>query len=253
MSAGLRSGVVAMLAAAAVAAGCGGQDDGGTATGGEQAPAQNAQAEADGVQGTFSMIIMAHTGGSPGAYQVTDAQAPGSELEAGDEFTYRSIECSGDAPVNNIASDLPSFGAQIQDSRVPVSMRAHPLRFEVLEVEGEGVGVSGRMTATVCKLGPGPTPEDDPVADEEKPVIHFDFTGTLDQVSDDSTTFDGEFEIAGGTGRYERLSGSGEMTGYLFCFAPEGCEDTFDDSQFVLRGDYSHPDPRLEEPDLVLE
>lgn len=245
-----------MVAGAAVAVGCGGDDSGDAATEPAETPSQPAQAQsgADGVNGKFSMVIMAHTGGSPGAYEVTDAEAPQSGLEPGDEFTYRSIECSGAAPVNNISSDLPSYGARIQDSRVPVSMRAHPLSFEVLEVEDDEVRVSGRMTATVCKLGPGPTPEDDPVADEDKPVIHFDFTGTADQVSDDSTTFDGEFEIAGGTGRYDGLSGSGEMTGYLFCFAPEGCEDgTFDDSQFVLKGDYSHPDPRLDEPDLVLE
>lgn len=198
------------------------------------------------VSGNFSMVIMAHSGESPGGFDVGEA-VPWDGESAGD-FSYFSIGCEGDAPVNNIASDLPSYGARAEDSRVPVSMRAHPIEFTAAEAE-EGFEVSGRMTATVCKLGPGPT-VDDEVPDNEKPQIHFDLSGTAETVSDEATTFDGTFEIVGGTDRYEELSGSGEITGYMFCFAPQGCRGgTREDSQFVLRGEYTHPDPQLDDPE----
>jgi hypothetical protein len=200
------------------------------------------------ISGSFSMVIMVHSGESPGGFDIPGTAPWDGEATEG-TFNYRSIPCDGDAPVNNIASDLPSYGAQVQDSRVPVSMRAHPLEFEL--AQGDNVlEMTGRLTATVCKLGPGPTVEDDPVPDEDKPQIHFDLSGDLDAVSPEAATVDGSFELAGGTDRYEQLSGSGDIAGYFFCFAPDGCQGgDLADGQFVLRGEYSHPDPGLDDPE----
>lgn len=44
-------------------------------------------------------------------------------------FAYRSIPCSGNAPVNNISSNLTSYNGRVRDSRVPSSTRLHPFRF----------------------------------------------------------------------------------------------------------------------------
>ena len=57
--------------------------------------------------------------------------------------------------------------------------------------------------------------------------------------------FSGAFKIAGGTGRYEKLTGEGTIRGYFMCFDPKGCPEGnkgyFRDMQYVLEGKFSDP------------
>ncbi len=102
---------------------------------------------------------MAHTPDWPSATDVTpwDGQSEGS-------FTYRGIPCSGNAPVNNISSDLPTYNTRVPGSRSPASTRAHPLQFTV-----QGNTLHGHIAWTVCNLTGGPTT--DGLADTERDKI----------------------------------------------------------------------------------
>ena len=192
----------------------------------------SADEQAAGVRGDFSVIQMAHTPDWPTATDVSpwDGRSDGT-------FTYRGIPCSGNAPVNNISSDLPTYNTRIGGSRSPASTRAHPLQVEVRD----GL-MHGRISWTVCNLTGGPTTDDMP--DAERDRILFEFEATPSRITDEEVTYDGVFRIVGGTGRYANLTGEGTIAGYLFCFDPEGCtanQGRYRDTQFVMRGTYFDP------------
>lgn len=207
----------------------------------------DARSAAQGVKGKFSLVLMAHTTSSTfGDLRGANAW-DGSNRAGKTTYRYRSIACTGNAPVNNIASDLPSYNTRVKQSRTPSSMRAHPLAFRVKKVDGKRV-LRGRLTMTVCHLRPGPTPEDDPVPDERKPKIKVAFNAHFKRETVESVPWAGKFKIRGGTGRYEDLAGSGRIAGYFFCFAPDGCAEKgkkYLDGQFVMQGRYEDPTPDL--------
>lgn len=212
------------------------------------APAQKrasaAQAEG-GVKGSFSLVMMVHTVSSTYG-TLPDTNAWNGTYRAGSDFRYRSIPCTGNAPVNNLASDLPSYGGRVAGSRLPSSMRAHPFGFRVRQYKGRWE-MQGAVTFTVCKLGSGPTPAGDPVPDEAKPKIRIGFRVQFKRESTEAVRWTGRFRIEGGTGRYEGLTGSGQIAGYFACFGEPGCGDggVYRDGQMVLTGTYSDPTPQL--------
>lgn len=211
-----------------------------------QPESSGAQEARPGVAGRFSLIMMVHTrsssfGDLPGVMPWNGRRA------AGEQGAYRSIPCTGNAPVNNISSDLPSYGTRVQGSRAPSSMRAHPFSFDVRKRRGRWEMV-GTIRFTVCQLQPGPTRQDDPVPDADKPTIVVRFRAPFKRESAESLRFSGRFRIVDGTQRYDDLSGSGSIAGYLFCFAPEGCPalgGNYLDGQFVMHGRYRDPTPEL--------
>lgn len=201
-----------------------------------------------GVRGEFSAIMMAHTksrtyGNLPGVKAWNGARVEGRT------GTYRSIACNQNAPVNNISSDLPSYGTRVRGSRAPSSMRAHPFGFRVRKNDKtKRWEILGAIRFTVCQLAPGVTPQDDPVGDRRKPQIVIGFRAPFKKESSELVRFSGRFKIVRGTHRYEDLKGSGRIAGYLFCFAPEGCAANGGkllDTQFVLEGKYRDPTPDL--------
>lgn len=202
------------------------------------------------IQGTFSMIVMAHTT-SFGGTDVEEEQEPnpwdGSTGEG--PYRYAAIPCHEDAPLNNISGDLPSFNTLIPGSRVPASTRAHPMEFDVAEGDDGEMQLEGTLDLTVCQLRPGVTPDPDPVPDAEKDSIRFEWNARAAEASEESVVWRGTFDIAGGTGPYEQLEGEGTVTGYFFCFAPEGCEELgeYRDVQFTLSGSYQVPADALDE------
>ncbi len=183
---------------------------------------------ASAAEGTFGLVAMAHTPDWPSnaAVRPWDGKSDG-------EFLYRAIPCSGDAPVNNISSNLPTYNSLIPGSRSPASTRSHPFKFKV----EKGV-MTGTIGLTVCKLGPGPTT--DSKNDAERDRIEISFTAPAERRTAEETVFSGAFQITGGTGRYARLEGSGTIEGYFLCFDPKGCakanQGRFRDMQYVLEG-----------------
>lgn len=219
-----RTSIVALAGAALLAAGCG-TGNGGTA----------ANAAGDGTP--FSVLHMSHTfADSSRAWDGTDTDGT---------FTYISAPCTFDAPVNNNATNIATFNARIPGTSSPASTRLQPLEFEVTDAQ-DGTGtLRGTMSMTVCQTRRGPTPEDDPVPDAEKDHIVFTWTADYQQTSEEEITWAGTFEIREGTGPYEGLTGSGQVSGYFTCaFRPDDCADLgeFTDLQLVMLGTYEHPD-----------
>lgn len=203
----------------------------------------------DEVHGAFSMVVMAHTTSYAGTdvEQEQESNPWDGGTDAG-PYRYAAIPCNQDAPLNNISGDLPTFNTLIPGSRVPASTRAHPLEFDVSEGDDGEMELEGTLDLTVCQLRPGVTPDPDPVPDPEKDRIRFEWTARAAEASQESVVWRGEFRIVGGTGRYEDLSGEGEIAGYFFCFAPEGCEEIgeFRDVQLTMAGTYDVPTEALE-------
>lgn len=203
--------------------------------------------------GKFSLIMMVHTLGSVPEYTVPATTPWSGALQPGASFSYRSIPCTGNAPVNNIASDLPSYNTRVAGSRAPSSMRAHPFEFRLVRVpvkKGSKRKVwemQGRITFTVCKLAGGPTPNPDPIPDADKPKIFMTFRARFTRVTAESMQWAGTVKLVGGTQRYEGLKGSATVGGYFFCFAAEGCaaKGAYQDGQMSMHGTYVDPTPQL--------
>lgn len=199
--------------------------------------------------GRFSLLIMAHTLASIPEFNVPATSPWDGVLKAGVTSSYRSIPCSGSAPLNNLSSDLPTYNARVVGSRPPASMRAHPFQFSPVKTK-KGWELRGRIDFTVCKLTGGPTAAPDPIPDVNKPKISFTFRAKLAARSPESISWHGTFTIVGGTQRYADIKGSGTIAGYFFCFDPAGCaaKGAFLDTQMVLQGTYTDPTPQLSTP-----
>jgi hypothetical protein len=206
----------------------------------------SAKSAANGVRGEFSLILMVHTLASIPQFNVPATTPWNGRLLQGRTFSYRSIPCTGNAPVNNISSDLPSYNTRVQGSRAPSSLRGHPFQFRLVKVKKRWE-LQGTMTVTVCKLNSGPTPNPDPIPDQAKPKIFVTFRAPFKRMTAESVQWAGTFRLTGGTQRYAGLRGSGRIAGYFFCFAAEGCtaEGALQDLQFVMHGTYSDPTPQL--------
>lgn len=208
----------------------------------------SAHTRSRGVSGRFSLLQMAHTSAESG--RLPGVNPWDGARRSGVTYVYRGIPCSGMAPLNNLASDLPSYNTRVANSRAPSSLRAHPFQFRLYKVRGKWE-MRGSIVFTVCKLAGGPTPANDPVPDAQKPKIHVDFRARFLRVNGETVRYDGRFKLAGGTGRYVGLTGSGSIVGYLFCFAQQGCAKTggkYTDQQFVMQGTYRDPTPQLATP-----
>lgn len=187
---------------------------------------------AQGIEGTFGLAAMVHTHDWPNNAEVIpwDGRSNG-------EYVYRAIPCSGNAPMNNISSNLPTYNSMIPQSRSPASTRSHPFKFAVSNGK-----ISGSINLTVCKLGPGPTKDEQPDAKRDRILINFQ--ADSNKRTAEEVIFSGPFTIVGGTGRYERLKGQGTIHGYFMCFDPKGCVENqgkFRDMQYVLDGKFSDP------------
>ena len=188
---------------------------------------------AEGVEGSFGLAAMVHTPDWPNNAQV----APWDGKSDG-EYIYRAIPCSGNAPLNNISSNLPTYNGLIPTSRSPASTRSNPFKFTV-----QNGKMAGSISLTVCSLGAGPTTDNRPDADRDR--ISIDFTAETAMRNGEETTFAGAFNIRGGTGRYSKLAGSGAIRGYFICFDPAGCaagnKGKFRDMQYVMEGRFNDP------------
>ena len=212
------------------------------------AAALPASANAQAVAGNFSLVMMVHQQSLSAGGQLPGVRPWDGRARAGVRYAYRSIPCSGNAPVNNLASDLPSYNGRVRGSRFPQSMRAHPLSFSLRRRRGRWEMLGG-IRFTVCKQAPGPTANPDPVPDESKPRIDVVFRATFRRYNAETLHWNGTFRLRGGTGRYADLTGSGAISGYFACFGERGCpgsgNSTFQDGQMTLQGTYRDRTPEL--------
>ena len=187
-----------------------------------------------GVRGRFHLLGMAHTIDWPDRKDV----APWDGKSEG-EYIYWAIPCSGNAPINNLSSNLPSYNSLIPGSRSPASTRSHPFRFNVTNKR-----MSGSIDLTVCKLAPGPT--GDATVDADRDHISISFQAHTNRQAAAEVVFSGSFSITGGTGRYLQLSGEGSIQGSFMCLHPTGEAGTappimLRDLQYALLGTFADP------------
>jgi len=203
------------------------------------------QTSSAGVKGTFSLLAMVHTTTYEGQNLESKETVPwDGSRQVGGPFVYAAIPCRGNAPLNNISTDLTTYNSRIPGSRSPASTRSHPLRFRVIENDQGKRRLKGRIVLTACRLRGGPTtPAEDAVPDAEKPKIYIKWYAKFRKTSPEEVKWMGTFRIIGGTGLYEDLTGEGEIAGYFFCFAPEGCDTLgeFRDGQYTMSGRYQDP------------
>ncbi len=204
-----------------------------------------AQAQtAPGVNGAFSLIQMVHTTSAPSGSAIPLEANAWDGASAGGPFRYSGIACNGNAPVNNIATDLTTYNTRLPGSRSPASTRMQPLEFNATPQGPPGTfRLDGKTTLTVCKLAGGPTATPDPVPDASKDKIFLTWTAIAEKTSPEEVRWRGSFTLTGGTGVYQDLSGKGQISGYFFCFALEGCANLgqYRDGQLVMNGTYSDP------------
>jgi uncharacterized protein affecting Mg2+/Co2+ transport len=192
----------------------------------------------------FNVIAMAHT--SPVTPQGWDVPLETTPWDGQSEgtFSYSSIACADDAPINNISTNLTTLNTRLPESRSPASTRLHPIEFEVADWQNGAGSIEGTVTMVACQLRAGLTPEDEEVPDEEKDRIVFSFTGDVERTAAEEIRYTGTFEITDATGQYEGMTGEGQIGGYIMCLGPDDCADfgEFRDIQVAMVGTYDHPD-----------
>ncbi|MBW3578989.1 MAG: hypothetical protein KY462_14865 [Actinobacteria bacterium] len=192
--------------------------------------------------GTFNVIAMAHSTGETPRGADVPMQAEPWDGESEGTFSYSAISCADDAPINDISTNLATFNSKLEDSRSPASTRMHPIEFQVTEVTEDGEGqLEGTIALTVCQPRPGAVTDD--VADDQRDRIDFDWTADFQRTSPEEVAFRGTFDITGGTGIYQDLTGSGDIAGYVMCLGDVECADVdeYRDIQIAMVGSYDHP------------
>lgn len=176
----------------------------------------------------MSLSVHAHSS------QLTDTLVATDPLEttfaAGDAFSYSSIPCSRPAPFNDTSLNFSPDYPGVED---PASTR-HFVEGTITSVDGSGR--TGTITTILCVGGA-----------ESQSTITTAYTGRFVRSSDNELRIVGSYEIAGGTGIFDGLEGSGAIRGSLTCLprtleatGAQSCADlgVYADAVFNLSGGY---------------
>jgi hypothetical protein len=175
--------------------------------------------------GRISLTVHTHSS------QFTDTLFPTSplpfpitEASAG---TYSSIPCSEPAPFNDVALDFTPDFPGIDD---PAPVR-HFVEVAVTPTQGNMGTIEGEITTTLCVNG-----------EESNDRIFTSFEGTYKQTGG-SLKVQGTFQITGGTGTFDDITGEGTITGEITCLASRDATcaqlGLFSDAVFSLQGTFS--------------
>ncbi len=180
-----------------------------------------------GASGNISLTVHAHSS------QFTDTLFPTSPLPfpvtEQSSGTYSSIPCSRPAPFNDTALDFTPDYPGIED---PASVR-HFVEVTLTPTRGNKGTVEGEITTILCVNG-----------QESKNQLFITFVGTYKQTGGE-VRFTGTFEITGGTGVFEDITGEGTITGAFTCLASREATcaqlGVLSDAVFSLQGTFSDP------------
>jgi hypothetical protein len=180
-----------------------------------------------GASGNLSLTVHAHSS------QFTDTLFPTSPVPfpvtEPSSGTYSSIPCSRPAPFNDTALDFTPDFPGVED---PASVR-HFVEVALTPTQGNKGTIEGEITTILCVDG-----------EESENQLFITFAGTYKQTAGE-VRFKGTFEITGGTGVFEDITGEGAITGTLTCLASRNATcaqlGVLSDAVFSLQGSFSDP------------
>jgi len=187
------------------------------------ATAQQNESQPAGASGGFSLTVHSH---SEGDLLFGTDPLPFPIPHGSTSFTYSSRACNQSAPFNDVALDFSPDYPGLDD---PAPVRH---KVEGSAQDGKRGTVTGTITTILCESGA-----------ETKNTITTSFTGKLRQASDDQVPVTGTYQITGGTGMFQDITGHGSITGQFECLGPETCVETGEltDAVFRLKGSYADP------------
>jgi hypothetical protein len=207
-----------------------------------QPPPDSSRSQASG---GFSLDVHTHSSDDP-----TDPglRFPTQRLEfpitEGSTFSYSSRPCELPAPVNqvglNFAPPYPGL-----DNPVPVRHRSQGT---IVNGDAEKGTIEGTITTVICETQNGTQTE------SEHSIITA-YRGHYKLISPDEARIRGSYEIIGGTGTFENLTGHGSLQASLTCLRDATCAELGHFTDFVapspterdserggLQGSYKDPD-----------
>lgn len=204
-------------------------------------PPQDSQAS-----GGFSLNVHTHSSDdpdNPGLLFSTERLA--FPITQGNTFSYSSRQCELSAPYNQVGLEFaPPYPGL--DNPVPVRHRSEGT---IVDGDAERGTIEGVITTVVCETRDGGQTE-------SEHSISTAFRGHYKLISPDEARINGSYEILGGTGTFENLTGHGSIQASLTCLGDATCEELGHFTDFVappppseldpqrpgLRGSYKDPD-----------
>ena len=197
-----------------------------------------------GVSGGVKISVHTHSNNDPvfpGLLFPTDRLA--YDFTQGDNFSYSSRTCAGQAPFNEIGLDFRPDYPGVDDATGTAAVR-HRAEGTVTSVKNNGRGtIEGTITSVLCVTENG-------VRTESDNVIVTEYRAKFRRTSDNEVQLTGRFRISPtrSTGTFADLTGHGSIKAILTCLAhvrdPSAptCAQRGDFTDFVgLRGDTAAP------------
>jgi hypothetical protein len=180
-----------------------------------------------GASGNISLTVHTHSSEfTDTLFQTSPLPFPVTRPSTG---TYSSIPCSEPAPFNDKALDFNPDFPGLED---PAPVR-HFVEVTVTPTQGNMGTIEGEITTILCVNGK-----------ESKHRIFFSFEGTYKQTGGDLNV-QGTFEITGGTGMFQDITGEGTISGTITCLPARNATcaqlGVFSDAVFALQGTFSDP------------
>ncbi len=196
-----------------------------------QPPQDSSQARASG---GFSLDVHSHSAddpNDPGLRFPTERLA--FPITEGDSFSYSSRPCELPAPFNQVGLEFtppyPGF-----DNPVPVRHRSQGT---IVDGDADSGRIEGTITTVICETRDGSQTE-------SEHSIQIAYLGHYKLISPDEARIRGSYEILGGTGTFENLTGHGSIQASLTCLGDATCAELGYFTDFVAPPPPSELDPR---------
>lgn len=159
----------------------------------------------------------------------------------GEEFSYSSRTCSGNAPFNDLGLDFRPDYPGVDDDADGTARVRHRVQGTITELSGDGDSgrIEGTITTVLCVMENG-------TWTESEHVIVTEYSARFRRVSDNEVRLTGHFEISptSSTGTFADMTGHGSFQGSLVCLGHQRdpsqptCEQIGEFTDFVgFRGD----------------